>query len=152
MTKEVMIHIKGLQNLEGMDEWEQPIELLTTGEYYFRNKSHYLLYEEVMEENQDPVKNIVKFRPGLMEVKKKGIVEVQMIFEENKKNLAFYKTPFGTMEMEIAATNVSMEETEDCMDICAEYALGMNGSSVADCTIEISVTPKGAKKSAAFFE
>lgn len=152
MTKDVLIHIKGLQMLEGVSEQEEPVEVLTTGEYYYRNHAHYLIYEEIVEENQETVKNRVKFRPGFMEVRKKGAVEVQMIFEENKKNLAFYKTPFGTIEMEIVATRVNVNEQDEYLQIDADYALGMNGSSVADCSIEIRVTPKGEKKGAVFFQ
>ena len=29
-----------------------------------------------------------------------------MVFEENKKNISYYTTPFGTMQMGIAATHV----------------------------------------------
>lgn len=152
MTKEVLIHMKGLQMMENMEDQGEPVELITVGEYYFRNKNHYLLYEEVMEEGSDPVKNIVKIRPGTMEVRKKGIVDVHMIFEENKKNLAYYKTPFGTIEMEIAATKVAVEEKEDEINIRTDYALGMNGMSVADCSMKIRAIPKGDKKGAVFFE
>ena len=50
MTKEVLIHMKGLQSIKDMQEQgEEPLELITAGEYYFRNKTHYLLYDEVMD-------------------------------------------------------------------------------------------------------
>lgn len=151
MTKEVLIHMKGVQTLEEMEENEEPVELITVGEYYFRNNTHYLLYDEVMDGFTEPTHNVVKIRSGLMEVKKKGLINVQMIFEKDKKNIAFYKTPFGTVEMEVAATRVAMEEAEDWMEIRADYALGMNGNSVADCVMQIRVTPRGNKKDTVFF-
>ncbi|MDO4445554.1 MAG: DUF1934 domain-containing protein [Bacillota bacterium] len=152
MTKEVLIHMKGLQTLGGLEESEEPVEMMTVGEYYFRNGAHYLLYEENMEGFQEPTHNMIKIRPGLMEVKKKGLINVHMIFERDKKNLAFYKTPFGTMEMDVSATRVIMEEADSWMKIRADYALGMNGSPMADCTMEIRVTPKGEKSENKFFE
>lgn len=152
MTKEVLIHMRGIQTLEEEQGQEEPMELITVGEYYLRNNTHYFLFDEMMEGFREPTHNMIKFRPGKMEVRKKGSVDVQMIFERDKKNLAFYKTPFGTMEMEIATTKVAMEETEEKMEIRAEYALGINGNPVADCVMQLRVTPKGDKRGTVFFE
>lgn len=151
MTKEVLIHMKGTQFLPDSQQSEEPLELITTGEYYYRNHTHFLLYDEVMDGFTEPTHNLVKLRPGTMEVRKKGVVNVQMIFEKDKKNIAFYRTPFGTMEMEISAMRVDMKETEDWMEIYAKYALGVNGSTVADCVMEIRVTPRGEKNGNTFF-
>ena len=153
MTKEVLIHMKGLQSINDMQEQgEGPLELITAGENYYRNKTHYLLYDEVMDGFTEPTHNMIKIRPGLMEVRKRGVVNVNMIFEKDKKNVAFYKTPLGTLEMDITATRVMMAETEEWMEIQAEYALGMNGNAVADCVIQIRVTSKGNKEAARFFK
>lgn len=147
MTKEVLIHMKGLQNMPDMQGQEnEPLELITAGEYYFRNNTHYFLYDEMMEGFTEPTHNMIKIRPGLMEVRKRGVVNVHMIFEKDKKNVAFYKTPLGTLEMDITATRVMMAETEQWLDIQAEYALGVNGNAVADCVMQIRVTPKGNKE------
>ena len=98
MTKEVLIHMKGLQNMPDMQGQEnEPLELITAGEYYFRNNTHYFLYDEMMEGFTEPTHNMIKIRPGLMEVRKRGVVNVHMIFEKDKKNVAFYKTPLGTL-------------------------------------------------------
>ncbi|HIS26661.1 MAG TPA: DUF1934 domain-containing protein [Candidatus Pullilachnospira intestinigallinarum] len=144
MTKEVLIHIRGLHTPDGGSE-EEPLELITTGEYYFRNNTHYLLYDEMMEGFTEPSHNMIKIRPGLMEVRKKGVVNVQMIFEKDKKNLAIYKTPFGRLEMEIAATRIIMGESSSSFEIHAEYALGMNGSPVTDCVMDIRAIPREDK-------
>ena len=77
-----------------------------------------------------------------MEVHKKGLINVQMIFEENKKNLSFYQTPFGMMNMGVAATRISVREEEDSMDVVVDYALDMNESYVADCTIAMTIRAK----------
>lgn len=147
MTKEVLIHMKGLQNMPDMQGQEnEPLELITAGEYYFRNNTHYFLYDEMMEGFTEPTHNMIKIRPGLMEVRKRGVVNVHMIFEKDKKNVAFYKTPLGTLEMDITAPRVMMAETEQWLDIQAEYALGVNGNAVADCVMQIRVTPKGNKE------
>lgn len=152
MTKEVLIHMKGIQNMLDIQGQEnEPLELITAGEYYFRNNTHYFLYDEMLEGFTEPTHNMIKIRPGLMEVRKRGAVNVNMIFEKDKKNVAFYKTPLGTLEMDITATRIMMAETEQWLDIQAEYALGVNGNAVADCVMQIRVTPKGNKEAARFF-
>ena len=47
MEKEVLIHVKGL-TYDGHTRSDEPIEIVVPGEYYFRNGSHYLRYEEML--------------------------------------------------------------------------------------------------------
>ena len=70
---------------------------------------------------------------------------MHMVFEEQKKNISYYQTPFGTMEMGIAATRVDLEQGEDEMNVHIEYALEVNESHVADCDISIGVVSRGKK-------
>ena len=53
MEKEVLIHVKGLHMMD-TPEGDEPIEIVVPGEYYFRNGSHYLRYEEMLDEQGDP--------------------------------------------------------------------------------------------------
>lgn len=152
MTKEVLIHIKGIQHMEGDQEGAEPLELITTGEYYFRNNTHFLLYDEVIEGFKEPTHNVLKFRPGYMEVRKRGTINVHMIFERDKKNVVYYETPFGKMEMEIFAKRVILAESAKVMELTADYVLGVNHSAMADCVMQIRVTQRGDKEGTTFFE
>lgn len=104
MTKEVLIHLKGMQTTDDPHGSDEPLELITVGEYYYRNNTHYLLYEEQMEGLDEPIHNLVKIRPGHMEVRKKGPVQTNMIFETEKQNMACYQTPYGPIQMDITTT------------------------------------------------
>ena len=105
MNKEVLIHVRGLQMMEMAGE-EEPIEIVVPGDYYFRNGSHYLRYEERFEEFSEPTINYIKISEKGMEVRKKGLINVHMVFEQGKKNTSYYSTPFGTIQMGIAATGM----------------------------------------------
>ncbi|MBR4027185.1 MAG: DUF1934 domain-containing protein [Lachnospiraceae bacterium] len=144
MTKDIIITICGLQTGSNTDG--QPIESITTGEYYYKNDKHYFLYEEVMEGEIKTTKNRIKLAPGYMELTKKGVVSVHMVFEENSKNITHYYTPYGTLIMGIDTKKVSINETEDEIDIVVEYALEINQEYVADCDIKINVKSKGNKE------
>lgn len=141
MEKEVLIHVQGLQMLED-DGQEEPIEIVVPGEYYFRNGSHYLRYEEIMEDLQKPTINYIKISPRGMEVRKKGTVNTHMVFEQGKKNMTLYSTPFGTLQMGISATKMELKESENCIDMKVNYSLDMNQEHVADCCLSIQAQTK----------
>ena len=81
MDKEVLIHVKGLHMIDSQGE-EEPVEIIVPGEYYFRNGSHYLRYEEIVEDSRYPTINYLKMSPKGMEVSKKGVINVHMVFEK----------------------------------------------------------------------
>ena len=63
MDKEVLIHVRGLQTMDADGE-QEPLEIVVPGQYYFRNGSHYLRYEEVMEDFAEPTVNYKNFPEG----------------------------------------------------------------------------------------
>lgn len=140
MTKDVLITVKGLQIME--DEGTEPLELVTAGEYYYRNGHHYLRYDEVYEEISGNTINYIKADDKSMEVRKKGVTNVHMVFEEAKKNVTYYQTPFGNIQMGISAAKVTCKEGENTIDIHVNYALEMNDEHVADCFIDVGVRPR----------
>ena len=144
MDKEVLIHVRGLHMMEEDGE-QEPVEIVVPGEYYFRNGSHYLRYEEILEDFSEPTINYKKISPKGIEVRKKGIVNVHMVFEQGKKNMTYYTTPYGTLQMGIAATNLELTESEENLHMKADYALDMNEEHVADCYLAIQVQPRDCK-------
>lgn len=141
MTKDVIITIRGLQFVQDEEDME-PVEVVTTGEYYKKNGWHYLLFEEAVEGYEDTTHNVIKFREDHLEVRKKGLIQVHMVFEENKKTISFYQTPFGVMNMGIATTNIQVQEEQKHLELLVNYALDLNDNYVADCNIYLRVNAK----------
>ena len=137
MTKDVIVSIRGLQFDNGEDG--EKIESIQRGEYYTRNNSHYVVYEEVIEGIKTPVKNMIKFRPGEMHLSKKGAINVHMDFVENQKNLTDYRTPFGSIVIGLKASKVAMEEEEKRVVLQVDYTLDVNYEYLADCKIHIDI-------------
>lgn len=142
MTKDVLIRIVGLQSL-GNSQEQEPIELVIGGEYYFRNGSHYLKYEEIIEGFDKKTINYIKISQTGVEVRKKGLINVHMVFEKGKKNLTYYTTPFGNIEMGISAARIFLQEGIDHLNLRVDYALEMNGEYVADCYLTVEIQSKG---------
>lgn len=142
MDKNVLIHVRGLQMMDPADE-QEPVELVVPGQYYFKNGSHYLRYEELMDETSaEPTVNYIKMSEKGVEVRKKGLVNVHMVFERGKKNMTYYSTPYGTLQMGIAATGLEIEESENGINMKVDYALDMNEEHVADCYLTVTAQSK----------
>lgn len=140
-TGDVIIRVKGIQAM-GEEDTPEPVEVVTVGKHYFRNGSHYLRYDELMEGFQEPSVNYIKLSPDSVEVRKKGLTNVHMVFEHKKKNITFYTTPFGQLELGISTTDIQMQEEEDRIHADVEYALEINNEHAADCWISIEVEDK----------
>ena len=114
MKKDVLIRVRGLQMMDTEDE-QEPIEIVVPGQYYYRNGSHYLRYEEMMDDTAQPTVNYIKLSPQGVEVRKQGQVNVHMVFEQ---------------------------EEEDNIHLKVDYALDMNDEHVADCYLTVQAQSK----------
>ncbi len=141
MKKEVLISISGLQfELNS----EEPVEVISVGEYFYRNGKHYVVYEELqMDDNSHEVtKNTIKISDNQVDIIKKGSNNVHMIFERNKKNVTFYNTPFGDLLFGLYTTSIRQSQKEEEIVVGLEYVLDINSNHVSDCSITIRITPR----------
>lgn len=141
MTKEVLLSITGL--LLSPDQQSDTVEMIAPGEYYFRNGKHYFLYDEVTEGFDQITKNVIKVAPDYMELTKKGLLNVHMVFEKNKKNVTYYYTPYGSLLIGIDAQKVEVNEAQDLLCVEVDYGLEMNYEHLANCHIRIDAKSKG---------
>lgn len=139
MTKEVMVTISGLQMSEEDDD---SVEIVHIGEYYERNESRYILFEELYEGLAIPIKNVIKIRQNRLEMRKSGPVTVNMVFEEGKSQSGTYAVPYGSFLIEVFTTSIHLKESEDRLEATASYTLEINGARYADCDVTVTVEPK----------
>ena len=139
MKKDVLIKIKGVQQ-DDTGEINSS-ETVAHGEYYFRNGSHYILYEETDEDSGGKVKSSLKLKGNTLELVKKGTVDSRMTFESGKSHTADYATPFGMLRMETVTSRILFSEREERFQIKAEYELWANGTFVSKCKLTIDLEP-----------
>ncbi|MCM1161982.1 MAG: DUF1934 domain-containing protein [Roseburia sp.] len=139
MTKEVLVSVAGLQYQNGETD---RTETITVGNYYKKADSHYLFYEEMIEGFSEPVKNRITFSKGQLSVQKNGVVTSNMIFEEKKKNLSNYVTPYGNIMVGIDAKKVELKEEEQQIKVQVDYAMEINYEHLADCSLTINIKEK----------
>jgi uncharacterized beta-barrel protein YwiB (DUF1934 family) len=137
MTKDILVHVSGLQLAE---ESSEPIVLVTSGTYYYRNGKHFIVYEEI-DEDGEVAKNTIKIAPDMVDLVRKGITSSHMIFQIGKENLTYYDTPFGSMLMGITTYSIKFEEVSDTkMKLDIDYALSVDSRHMSDCNIKIKIT------------
>lgn len=136
MTKNVMVHIRGMQaDMDG-----EAIEMICPGTYYYKEGRHYVFYEE----NQEGFTGVSKCQLRLqdetcLEVIKKGLSNMHMILDAGKKTSTIYSTPYGQFSLEINTKSLVICETEQELDICAEYHMEADGSLLTSSEIEIHI-------------
>ena len=112
MTKDVIVTISGLQFAQETET--EPVEIVTAGSYYKKNGKHYIIYDEVMEGFEGSTKNIIKLTEDSLDVTKKGVTNVHMVFEENKKNKE--QSKMDTLQEELKKA-IKEERYEDAAKI-----------------------------------
>lgn len=142
MDREVLIRVCGTQTSQE-EEKPEPIEIVVPGQYFLKNDTHYFRYEEYLEDFKEPTLNYIKYGSHRMEVRKQGVINVTMVFELGKRNVAFYTTPYGTIEMGLTTRNLEIQEFgEDRIRVSVSYAMDMEGRHAADCTLTLEAYAK----------
>ncbi len=146
MTKEVLLTISGLHYdvfTGPEDEENEPIEVITPATYYYKNRRHYILYEEVVEGFPGTIKNKIRIsEAGMLEIMKSGLSNLHMVFEKDKINMTQYDTPYGEILVGVYTKDMRVDVSEEEMDIRISYILDINGEKVADSEISMSVRSK----------
>lgn len=139
MKKEVLVSISGLQYEFDKDD---AVEVISIGEYYNRDGKHYVKYEEIMEEVDGVTSCTLKITENQIDIIKRGASNVHMIFESGKKNMTYYHTPYGDLQVGIFTKNIGVHEDENKILIEINYGLDINYSFISDCQIQIKITPR----------
>ena len=136
LTKDVRISVSGTQFEIEPDE---PVELITFGDYYNKNGKHYILYDEIDIEEGENIKNRIKIDNGKIEVVKSGTTNGQLIFERGKNHMTYYDSVMGSLLMGVNTSSIDMIEEEDHIQAKVRYSLEMNYTHVSECEITIDV-------------
>ena len=141
MNREVELVLSGLHDAEGASD-KDAVETAQAAQYFKRNDSHYLLYEEDMEGFDGTCKSRIKFRDNMLELTRQGAVEMHMIFEENKRHMIPYNTPYGQLMLGIETGRVLVEEQEDQIHVTVEYTLDHEGEPLSESCLKIHIREK----------
>ena len=136
MGKEVQLTLIGLQRDE--EGQENITRLSVRAEYYLKNGSHYILYEEKQPDG-GLTKNTIKFKDNLLELTKRGAVNSRMVFERGREHMTDYATPFGLLRLGVLAQEIVFCQSGNFLEIQARYSLAQAGQPFSHCKITINI-------------
>lgn len=142
MDKDVLVTVSGLLFGTNEEGGMEDIEVIAPGEYYQKNGKHYVIYEELAEEQSEPVRNLLRISPDKLSIRKRGLVNAELEFELGNATVAHYSTPFGNLVLGIRARELKVQEEEKRINVDVEYALEVNYEHISDCYIKIQVQSK----------
>ncbi len=141
MNKDVILSMRGM-HFHGEEDADN-VEVITPANYYKKGDSHYLLYEEMDEDTRKVTKNRIKFRAHSLELSKSGYYNAQLIFEEGKKYMTSYPTPFGNLYLGVDTHKVTVVEKEHKIVVFVEYAMDANCEFISECKLRLEIKEKG---------
>nr|WP_294492609.1 DUF1934 domain-containing protein [uncultured Mediterraneibacter sp.] len=149
MTKDVLLSISGrhidimAEPVPGCEREDDVVEVVTPASYYCKNGKHYIIYEEVLEGLAGTIRNKIKITGNdSIEIIKSGASGSHMIFERNRKNQTYYRTPYGQMLVGINTKSMEISVDDDRIDVRVDYELDVNHEPLADCKIKMNIMSK----------
>ena len=101
MKKDVIISIQGMQNYEGQDA--DSMELVTEGTLEQVEDGLCLSYQESEITGMAGTTTIFHVEPEKITLVRVGPVSSEMVFQQGKRHMSLYSTPFGSMELGVVA-------------------------------------------------
>lgn len=136
MDNNVIVKISGLQVVE---ETGDNVEVLAVGKHYIKNNKHYLIYEEIEDDNGTVTKNTIKFNDMCAEVMRKGVVNGKLVFQKGENNQSIYSTPFGELLVEVLTKDIELNQNNDSVNLQIDYELYANNNKISNNKIEIDI-------------
>lgn len=124
MEKDVIISIQGLQTYDGDSD---NIELVTEGKLAQADGALRLSYQESELTGLEGTTTLFQVEPEKITLLRIGAINSEMVFEQGKRHMSLYSTPYGSMEVGVTARKMSST---------LEYTSG--GSIEIDYDIEIN--------------
>jgi len=121
----VVVTVIGSQRDEA--GYEQRIELITAGRHYQRNGIDYITYDESKLTGLEGTTTMLKLYDDYVVLVRLGHIEQRQEFRKGERNSCMYVTPYGTMEMSVATSDVTMAFAKGNGRITIAYELEIEG-------------------------
>lgn len=121
MSDNVIISIKGKQmNADGADE----LELVTAGELERSAEGAITVsYQETELTGMEGTTTVVRIDGPRVTLLREGAVNSQMVFEEGRRHLSMYETPYGALSVGIDTRRMKSTVGESGGDLEIDYAI-----------------------------
>ena len=142
MEKEVVISIKGMQQYEGA--LPDAVELVTAGRLARDGTGYTLSYQESELTGLDGTLTTIQVDGEQVTLMRVGEFNSQLVFQEGRRHLSVYNTPYGAMSVGVNTRHLLAELSDRGGDIEVDYFIEIDHALAGRNVFRISV--KEAKK------
>ena len=143
MSKDVLISIRSVQNLDGRDN-DGP-ELITQGSYDYAADGARFSYVESELTGLGGTKTMFQILPDEVILTRRGAVNARMIFHTGEKRSFHYQTAMGSLSMGVDTHRLFCRMSEHGGELEIEYDLNVEQSFLSRNKFIINVREKELK-------
>ena len=137
----VIISIRGMQSYEDADD--ETIELVTEGRLEADGNDGYTLsYQESELTGLEGTLTTIQVEKGRVTLMRVGEVNSQMVFEEGRRHLSMYNTPYGALSVGISTRRMRSDLRPDGGAIEIDYAIEIDHAVAGSNFFQINVRKK----------
>jgi len=137
MEKEVVISIKGMQRYEGMTP--DVMELVTEGRLARDGEGYTLSYQESELTGLGGTLTTIQVDGEQVTLMRVGEFNSQLVFQEGRRHLAMYNTPYGAMTIGVNTRHLLAELNDQGGDIEVDYAIEVDHALAGRSIFRINV-------------
>jgi len=137
MEKDVVISIKGMQKYEGTAS--DTIELVTQGRLMRDGSCYTLTYQESEVTGLEGTLTTILVEDEQVTLMRAGEINAQMVFQEGRRHLSMYNTPYGAMAIGVNTRHLLADLNDQGGDIEIEYAIEIDHAIAGRNVFQIKV-------------
>ncbi len=142
MENNVILSIRGQQSRPG--EEPEVVELVTQGTLERREGAGFTLrYLESELTGMEGTRTTLQIEDGRVILLREGQFNSQVVFEQGRRHLSMYNTPFGALSIGVSTRRMQVELEETGGDIEIDYAMEVGSQAAGENRFHINVRSRG---------
>ena len=137
MEKAVVISVKGIQKYEGAPP--DVVELVTAGRLSRDGESYTLSYQESELTGLGGTLTTIQVDGEQVTLMRVGEFNSQMVFQEGRRHLSMYNTPYGAMAIGVHTRHLLAELNDQGGDIEVDYSIEVDHALAGRSVFRINV-------------
>ena len=137
MEKAVVISVRGMQKFENTAP--DVVELVTEGKLSRAGSTYTITYEESEVTGMEGTVTTILVEGEQVTMMRLGEFSAQMVFQEGRRHLSMYNTPYGTMEIGVNTHHLLAEIDDQGGDIEVDYAIEVDHALAGRNIFKINV-------------
>ena len=137
MQKDVVISVKGMQKYDGTES--DTVELLTEGRLEREQDIYVLTYEETEITGMEGTQTVITVEGDTVTLVRSGQFNSQMVFQEGRRHLSMYNTPYGAMTIGVNTRSLYTDLTDQGGEIQVDYAIEVDHAVTGRNIFQINI-------------